>query len=74
MLLVLISVRGSVKPQALFRSERLGKFIKINHLISSRTCDLPSGSTVPHPLCNRVPALSDDFFIKEKKIKIVVTE
>jgi hypothetical protein len=38
------------KPQGLVRPEGLGKLIKFNYLMGSRTRDLPGCSTVPQPL------------------------
>jgi hypothetical protein len=49
--LVLISARGWRKPQSLVRLTGLGK-LKKNHLIGSRTSDLPACILVPQqPLC-----------------------
>jgi hypothetical protein len=43
------------KPQSLVRPEDLGKLIKFNYLIASRTRDLPACSTAPQSLRYRVP-------------------
>jgi hypothetical protein len=44
---VLISLRDGVNPRGLVRLERLGKSIKISHLIRIQTHDFPAYSVVP---------------------------